>query len=170
MEKLKLKATAEAFAILLGFFVFGILVSFLFDEATAELFRLLILEWGAFPMLCAICGGVVSMKNGFMPLYGIFAGAVFLPFMFLFFETNWGFAAAYVIFGALTVASAMNFLVPVVEDFALIKYIWLINLYISILAKCILKFILVFILEVASSALCSGISLLASIYDFNACL
>ena len=33
----------------------------------------------------------------------------------------------YVIFGALTVASAMNFLVPVVEDFALIKYIWLIN-------------------------------------------
>ena len=36
MEKLKLKATAEASAILLGFFVFGILVSFLLDEATAQ--------------------------------------------------------------------------------------------------------------------------------------
>lgn len=33
----------------------------------------------------------------------------------------------YVIFGALTVASAMNFLVTVTESFALIKYIWLIN-------------------------------------------
>ncbi|MBQ6878371.1 MAG: hypothetical protein IJO22_08260 [Oscillospiraceae bacterium] len=57
MEKLKLKATAEAAAILLGFFVFGTLISFLFDEVTAELFRLVILEWGAFPMLCAITGG-----------------------------------------------------------------------------------------------------------------
>lgn len=101
MEKLKLKATAEAFAILLGFFVFGILVSFLFDEASAELFRLLILEWGAFPMLCAIVGGVVSMKNGFMPFYGILSGATFLPFMFLFFETNWGLVIAYALFGAL---------------------------------------------------------------------
>ena len=33
----------------------------------------------------------------------------------------------YVIFGALVVASAMNFLVPIVENFELIKYIWLIN-------------------------------------------
>ena len=33
----------------------------------------------------------------------------------------------YVIFGALVVASAMNFLVTIVESFALIKYIWLIN-------------------------------------------
>ena len=101
MEKLKLKATAEASVILLGFFVFGILVSFMFDEETAKLFRLIILEWGAFPMLCAICGGVVSMKNGFMPLYGIFAGAVFLPFMFIFFETNWGLAVAYALLGML---------------------------------------------------------------------
>ena len=101
MEKLKLKATAEASAILLGFFVFGILVSFLFDEATAELFRLIILEWGAFPMLCAICGGVVSMKNGFMPLYGILAGAIFVPFMLFFFELNWGLAVAYALFGML---------------------------------------------------------------------
>ena len=101
MEKLKLKATAEASVILLGFFIFGILVSFLFDEVTAELFRLIILEWGAFPMLCAICGGVVSMKNGFMPLYGIIAGAIFLPFMFLFFETNWGLAVAYALLGML---------------------------------------------------------------------
>ena len=101
MEKLKLKATAEASAILLGFFVFGILISFLFDEATGELFRVVLLEWGAFPMLCAICGGVVSMKNGFMPLYGIFSGAIFLPFMFIFFETNWGLAAAYALFGVL---------------------------------------------------------------------
>ena len=101
MEKLKLKATAEASVILLGFFIFGILVSFLFDEVTAELFRLIIFEWGAFPMLCAICGGVVSMKNGFMPLYGIIAGAIFLPFMFLFFETNWGIAVAYALLGML---------------------------------------------------------------------
>ena len=101
MEKLKLKATAEAAAILLGFFVFGILISLLFDEVTAELFRIVILEWGAFPMLCAICGGVVSMKNGFMPFYGILSGAIFLPFMFLFFEPNWGLAIAYALFGAL---------------------------------------------------------------------
>ncbi|MBE6900314.1 MAG: hypothetical protein E7479_06595 [Ruminococcaceae bacterium] len=101
MEKLKLKATAEAAAILFGFFVFGILLSFLFDEETAELFRIVLLEWGAFPMLCAIVGGVVSMKNGFMPFYGILSGAVFLPFMFLFFETNWGLAAAYAVFGIL---------------------------------------------------------------------
>lgn len=101
MEKLKLKATAEAAAILLGFFVFGILLSFLFDEETAELFRIVLLEWGAFPMLCAIVGGVVSMKNGFMPFYGILSGAIFLPFMFLFFETNWGLAAAYAVFGIL---------------------------------------------------------------------
>lgn len=33
----------------------------------------------------------------------------------------------YVIFGALTVASAMNFLVTIVPNFDLIKYIWLIN-------------------------------------------
>lgn len=101
MEKLKLKATAEAAVILLGFFIFGIGVSFLFDEETAKLFRLVILEWGSFPMLCAITGGVVSMKNGFMPLYGIFSGIIFLPFMFLFFETNWGLAIAYALFGAL---------------------------------------------------------------------
>lgn len=101
MEKLKLKATAEAFAILLGFFVFGILVSFLFDEVTAELFRLIILEWGAFPMLCAIVGGVVSMKNGFMPFYGIISALIFLPFMFIFFETNWALVIAYGLFGFL---------------------------------------------------------------------
>ena len=101
MEKLKLKATAEALAILLGFFIFGIIVSFFFDEVTAGLFRLVILEWGAFPMLCAICGGVVSMKSGFMPLYGIFAGAVFVPFMLLFFEANLGIVIAYALFGIL---------------------------------------------------------------------
>lgn len=99
MEKLKIKATAEAAAILLGFFVFGILISFLFDEATAELFRVVLLEWGAFPMLCAITGGVVSMKNGFMPLYGILSGVIFLPFMFFFFEVNWGLLIAYMLFG-----------------------------------------------------------------------
>ena len=101
MEKLKLKPTAEASTILLGFFIFGIGVSFLFDEETAKLFRLVILEWGSFPMLCAITGGVVSMKNGFMPLYGIFSGIIFLPFMFLFFETNWVLVVAYALFGML---------------------------------------------------------------------
>ena len=101
MEKLKIKATAEAAAILLGFFVFGILLSYIFDEATAKLFRIVLLEWGAFPMLCAIIGGVVSMKNGFMPLYGIFAGIIYVPFMLLFFETNWALALAYALFGIL---------------------------------------------------------------------
>ena len=33
----------------------------------------------------------------------------------------------YVIYGALTVAAAMNLLIPVVTSFALVKYIWLIN-------------------------------------------
>lgn len=101
MKKLKLKATAEACAILLGFFVFGILISYLFDDATAELFRLVILEWGSFPMLCAIVGGVVSMKSGFMPFYGILSGLIFLPFMLFFFEVNWGLFAACAIFGIL---------------------------------------------------------------------
>ena len=101
MEKLKIKATAEAAAILLGFFVFGILLSYIFDEATAKLFRIVLLEWGAFPMLCAIIGGVVSMKNGFMPLYGIFAGIIYVPFMLLFFETNWALVLSYALFGIL---------------------------------------------------------------------
>ena len=101
MEKLKIKATAEAAAILLGFFIFGILISFLFDEVTADMFRVVLLEWGAFPMLCAIVGGVVSSKNGFMPFYGIICGAIFIPFMFVFFEANWGLCAAYVLFGIL---------------------------------------------------------------------
>lgn len=101
MEKLKIKATAQAAAILLGFFVFGILLSYIFDEATAKLFRIVLLEWGAFPMLCAIVGGVVSMKNGFMPLYGIFAGLIYVPFMLVFFETNWALVLAYAFFGIL---------------------------------------------------------------------
>lgn len=101
MEKLKIKATAEAAAILLGFFVFGILLSYIFDEATAKLFRIVLLEWGAFPMLCAIVGGVVSMKSGFMPLYGIFAGLIYVPFMLVFFETNWALVLAYALFGIL---------------------------------------------------------------------
>ncbi len=101
MEKLKIKATAEAVAILIGFFVFGILISFLLNEEVRELFMVVLLEWGAFPMLCAIVGGVVSMKSGFMPLYGIFAGAVYIPFMFLFFEQNWPLAVAYGLFGVL---------------------------------------------------------------------
>lgn len=101
MEKLKLRPTAEAAAILLGFFIFGIGISFLFDSETAGLFRLIILEWSAFPMLCAIIGGVVSAKNGFMPLYGILSGIIFIPFMLIFFGENWALAAAYAVFGLL---------------------------------------------------------------------
>ncbi len=101
MEKLKLKATVEAAAVLLGFFVFGILVSFLFDEVTKELFLIIILEWGAFPMLCAIVGGVVSAKNGFMPFYGLLCAIIFLPFMFAFFEVNRALVIAYALFGVL---------------------------------------------------------------------
>ncbi len=101
MEKLKLKPTAEATAILFGFFLFGVGISYLFDKATAELFRLVILEWGSFPMLCAIVGGVVSSKSGFMPLYPITSGAVFAAFMLLFFEVNWYLAIACALFSAL---------------------------------------------------------------------
>ena len=101
MSKLKIKATAEAVAILLGFFIFGIIVSLFFDEVTAELFRIYILEWGAFPMLCAITGAVVSSKNGFLPLYGFFSGMLFAPFMLMFFEVNWGLCFACVLFGIL---------------------------------------------------------------------
>ncbi len=101
MEKLKLKATAESLAILIGFYVFGIAVSFLFDKVTGELFRLIILEWGAFPMLSAIVGGVVSSKKGFMPLYGLGAGIAFVIFMLIFFETNWYLALAHILFGIL---------------------------------------------------------------------
>ena len=99
--KIKIKATAEAVLILLGFFIFGMLTSFFFDEAGAEIYKVVLLEWGAFPMLCAIVGGVVSSKSGFMPLYGIFAGAVFVPFMLFFFEVNWGIVVAYALFGIL---------------------------------------------------------------------
>lgn len=101
MEKLKLKATAEAAAILFGFFVFGILMSLFFDKTTKELFLVIILEWGAFPMLCAIIGGVISMQKGFMPFYGLICAIIFLPFMFVFFETNWAIVIAYVLFGVL---------------------------------------------------------------------
>lgn len=102
MEKLKLKATAEAAAILLGFFAVGIIISFFFDAVTASLFRVIILEWGAFPMLCAIIGGVVSSKNGFMPLYGILSAGILIPFAIFFFEElNWYLVVAYGLLGAL---------------------------------------------------------------------
>ncbi len=101
MEKLKLKATAEGLIILFGFYLFGVGISLFFDKATAELFRLVLLEWGAFPMLSAIVGGVVSSKNGFMPLYGLGAGIIFSGFMLLCFEVNWYLALAHILLGYL---------------------------------------------------------------------
>ncbi len=101
MKKLNLKATGEASAILAGFFLFGIGISFFFEGETAYFFRIFLLEWSAFPMLSAIVGGVVSMKKGFMPLYGLCAGAIFSIFMLLCFEVNWYLAIANILFGAL---------------------------------------------------------------------
>ncbi len=102
MNKLNLKATAEATALLFGFFTVGIIISFFFDPVTSSLFRAVILEWGAFPMLCAIIGGVVSSKQNFMPLYGVISGVMLIPFALLFFEElNWYLVIAYGLLGML---------------------------------------------------------------------
>ena len=90
MEKLNLKATGQAAAILFGFFSVLTAASCAMEPGTADAVRVVIYEWGAFPLLCAIVGGVVAQKSGFLPLFGISCGAIFVPFMYAFYsEQNW---------------------------------------------------------------------------------
>ena len=94
------KPTLTASAILLGFYAVCLAGTLLLPEGTADAVRVVLLEWGAFPMLCAITGGVVSEKSGFMPLFGPLAGLSFLPFLFLCFEEkNLYVILMYMIFG-----------------------------------------------------------------------
>ena len=100
MEKLKLKPTLEAALILLGFFVVLLAATLLLPTEEGEATRVVILEWGAFPLLCAIVGGVIAQKSGFLPLYGLLSGIVFLPFLlFCFAEKNFYVILAYIVFG-----------------------------------------------------------------------
>lgn len=100
MKKLNLKPTGEAVAILFGFFAVLTAASCAMQAGTADAVRVVIYEWGAFPLLCAIVGGVIARKSGFLPLYGLCCGAIFVPFMYLFYsEQNWYVILMYCIFG-----------------------------------------------------------------------
>ena len=100
MKKLNFKATGHAAAILFGFFAVLIAISCALEAGTADAVRVVIFEWGAFPLLCAIVGGVVAQKNGFLPLYGLCCGLLFIPFMYAFYsERNWYVILMYCIFG-----------------------------------------------------------------------
>lgn len=109
MKKLNLKPTGEAAAILFGFFAVLIAASCAMQAGTADAVRVVIYEWGAFPLLCAIVGVVVARKSGFLPLYGLCCGAIFVPFMYSFYsEQNWYVILMYCIFGY--VGTAMGWL------------------------------------------------------------
>ncbi len=100
MKSWNLKPTLTASAILLGFYVVCLAGTLLLPAGTADAVRVVLLEWGAFPLLCAITGGVVAQKSGFMPLYGLLSGLLFLPFLFLCFEEKNPYVILmYVIFG-----------------------------------------------------------------------
>lgn len=100
MNKLNLKPTGKAVAILFGFFAVLIAISCALESGTADAVRVVIFEWGTFPLLCAITGGVVAKQDGFLPLYGICCGAIFVPFMYAFFaEQNRYVVLMYCIFG-----------------------------------------------------------------------
>lgn len=100
MKKLNLKPTGEAAAILFGFFAVLAAASCAMQAGTASAVRVVIYEWGAFPLLCAIVGGVIARKSGFLPLYGLCCGAIFVPFMYSFYsEQNWYVILMYCIFG-----------------------------------------------------------------------
>ena len=64
MKKLNLKPTGEAAAILFGFFAVLTAASCAMQAGTADAVRVVIYEWGAFPLLCAIVGGVIARKSG----------------------------------------------------------------------------------------------------------
>lgn len=86
IENLKIKRTLPYLYIQLGFYLICNLLTLLLDAEMGEAVRVLILEWGAFPMLCAITGGVMAEKEGFLPLYGIASAILFIPFLFLFYS------------------------------------------------------------------------------------
>lgn len=98
--KLKLKETGEGVLILAGFFLVFTAVTYLFEPVTADAVRVVLLEYGAFPLLAAIVGGVIAQKSGFLPLYGLCAGIIFIPFMNLCYpERNFFVVAAYIVLG-----------------------------------------------------------------------
>ncbi len=100
MKSLKLKDTFVSIAILAGFYVVLLALTYFLDYDAGEATRVVILEWGAFPMLSAIVGGVMAQKVGFMSIYGALAGIVFVPMMYICFaEKNWYVILMYVILG-----------------------------------------------------------------------
>ncbi len=100
MEKLKIRKTLPYVGIIAGFYLVFLCLTLFMEGAEAEIFRVVILEWSAFPMLAAITGGVMAQKEGFLPLFGLFAGIVYIPFMYLFFvEQVWDAVLMYIIFG-----------------------------------------------------------------------
>ena len=88
MKSLKLKDTFVSIAILAGFYVVLLALTYFLDYDAGEATRVVILEWGAFPMLSAIVGGVMAQKVGFMPIYGALAGIVFVPMMYICFTST----------------------------------------------------------------------------------
>lgn len=100
MKYLKLKETLPYLLILAGFYAVLLALTYFLDFEAGEATRVVLLEWGAFPMLSAIVGGVMAQKIGFMPIYGAFAGIIFVPMMYLcFVEKNWYVVLMYVVFG-----------------------------------------------------------------------
>ena len=100
MKTLKIKETLPYLGILAGFYIVLLALTYFLDYNTGEATRVVLLEWGAFPMLSAIVGGVMAQKTGFMPVYGVFAGVLFIPIMYLCFnEKNWYIVLMYVVFG-----------------------------------------------------------------------
>ena len=100
MEKLKIRKTLPYVGIIAGFYLVLLCLTLFLEGAEAELVRIFLLEWCVFPMLAAITGGVMAQKEGFLPLFGLFAGLVYIPFMYLFFaERTWDVVFMYAVFG-----------------------------------------------------------------------
>lgn len=89
MKNLKFKKTLPYLLIQVGFYAVLTAVTFLIPvEETAEAVRVVIMEFGAFPMLCAITGWVMAEKEGFLPLFGLFSALLFIPFMLMFYSVK----------------------------------------------------------------------------------
>ena len=100
MKSLNLKPTRTALLLLLGFYAVCLLGTLFLPEGTADAVRVVLMEWGAFPLLSAIVGGVIAQQSGFLPLYGLGAGLLFIPFLFLFFEERNPYVILmYILFG-----------------------------------------------------------------------
>ena len=65
MKNLNLKPTGEAAAILFGFFAVLTAASCAMQAGTADAVRVVIYEWGAFPLLCAIVAASSPAKAAF---------------------------------------------------------------------------------------------------------